>query len=43
MTDSLQSLIDAGKSVGYEVIGEDWMDIGRPWDLLTANELALKL
>ncbi len=42
VTDSLQSLIDAGKSVGYEVMGEDWMDIGRPWDLLTANELMLK-
>jgi UDP-N-acetylglucosamine diphosphorylase / glucose-1-phosphate thymidylyltransferase / UDP-N-acetylgalactosamine diphosphorylase / glucosamine-1-phosphate N-acetyltransferase / galactosamine-1-phosphate N-acetyltransferase len=42
VTDSLQTLIDSGKSVGYEVIGEDWMDIGRPWDLLTANELALK-
>jgi bifunctional UDP-N-acetylglucosamine pyrophosphorylase/glucosamine-1-phosphate N-acetyltransferase len=42
VTDSLQSLIDAGKSVGYEVMGEDWMDIGRPWDLLTANELMVK-
>ncbi len=42
VTDSIQSLIDSGRSVGYEVMGEDWMDIGRPWDLLTANELALK-
>jgi bifunctional UDP-N-acetylglucosamine pyrophosphorylase/glucosamine-1-phosphate N-acetyltransferase len=42
VTDSLQTLIDSGKSVGYEVMGEDWMDIGRPWDLLTANELMLK-
>jgi bifunctional UDP-N-acetylglucosamine pyrophosphorylase/glucosamine-1-phosphate N-acetyltransferase len=42
VTDSLQSLIDSGKSVGYEIMGEDWLDIGRPWDLLTANELMLK-
>lgn len=42
VTDSLQMLIDSGKSVGYEVMGEDWMDIGRPWDLLTANELMVR-
>ncbi|HUL62797.1 MAG TPA: bifunctional sugar-1-phosphate nucleotidylyltransferase/acetyltransferase, partial [Methanocella sp.] len=42
VTDALQALIDSGRSVGYEVMGEDWMDIGRPWDLLAANELALK-
>ena len=42
VTDSLQRLIDTGMAVGYEEMGEDWMDIGRPWDLLTANEWALK-
>ena len=42
VTDSLQYLIDHGKTVGFEVMGEDWLDIGRPWDLLTANELMLK-
>lgn len=42
VTDSLQYLIDSGKAVGYEIIGEDWLDIGRPWDLLAASELVLK-
>lgn len=42
VTDSIQRLIDAGKSVGYEVMEEEWLDVGRPWDLLAANELALK-
>jgi bifunctional UDP-N-acetylglucosamine pyrophosphorylase/glucosamine-1-phosphate N-acetyltransferase len=42
VTDSLQYLIDNGKAVGYEIMGEDWLDIGRPWDLLTASELMLK-
>jgi UDP-N-acetylglucosamine diphosphorylase / glucose-1-phosphate thymidylyltransferase / UDP-N-acetylgalactosamine diphosphorylase / glucosamine-1-phosphate N-acetyltransferase / galactosamine-1-phosphate N-acetyltransferase len=42
VTDSLQLLIDAGKSVGYEPMNDGWLDIGRPWELLIANELALK-
>jgi bifunctional UDP-N-acetylglucosamine pyrophosphorylase/glucosamine-1-phosphate N-acetyltransferase len=42
ITDSLQMLIDSGKNVGFEVLSEEWLDIGKPWDLLTANELALK-
>ena len=42
ITDSLQHLIDAGRRVGYELLAGDWLDIGRPWQLLTANELALK-
>ncbi len=42
VTDALQYLIDKGKQVGFELMKEEWLDVGRPWDLLTANELALK-
>lgn len=42
VTDSIQRLIDEGRSVGYEAMEEEWLDVGRPWDLLAANELALK-
>lgn len=42
VTDSIQFLIDKGNPVGFEVMDEPWLDVGRPWDLLTANELALK-
>jgi bifunctional UDP-N-acetylglucosamine pyrophosphorylase/glucosamine-1-phosphate N-acetyltransferase len=42
VTDSIQRLIDGGRSVGYEAMEEEWLDVGRPWDLLAANELALK-
>lgn len=41
ITDSLQILIDDGYAVCYQVI-DYWFDIGRPWDLLDANELLLK-
>jgi UDP-N-acetylglucosamine diphosphorylase/glucosamine-1-phosphate N-acetyltransferase len=38
ITDSLQMLIDAGLDVGYLTLTDKWMDIGRPWELLDANE-----
>ncbi len=42
LTSSLQHLLDEGKEVMAAVIArEDWMDIGRPWDLLEANERVL--
>lgn len=41
ITDSLQMLIDQGMDVRYLAISEKWMDIGRPWDLLAANEFFL--
>jgi bifunctional UDP-N-acetylglucosamine pyrophosphorylase/glucosamine-1-phosphate N-acetyltransferase len=41
ITDSIQMLIDAGASVGYEVFRDAWIDIGRPWDLLAANKHVL--
>ncbi|ATU09261.1 bifunctional sugar-1-phosphate nucleotidylyltransferase/acetyltransferase [Methanohalophilus portucalensis] len=41
ITDSIQMLIDSGAIVGYEVFRDAWIDIGRPWDLLTANKHVL--
>jgi len=41
ITDSLQLLIDEGADVGYLELTDKWMDIGRPWDLLDANEYFL--
>lgn len=42
VTDSIQLLIDEGGRVGFEPMEEAWLDIGKPWELLTANELALE-
>jgi len=43
ITESIQILIDEGCPVSYELYeGELLFDIGRPWDLLSANELFLK-
>lgn len=41
ITDSLQMLIDKGKDVGFLTLGDKWMDIGKPWELLEANEYFL--
>ena len=42
LTSSLQRLIDQGKEIRPAMVAhEDWMDLGRPWDLLEANERAL--
>ena len=45
ITDSIQSLIDGagagtGVDVGYSTL-DTWIDIGRPWNLLDANEYLL--
>ena len=40
ITDSLKFLIAEGKVHGCELSGS-WVDIGMPWDLLTANELLM--
>lgn len=42
ITDSIQMLIDSGAAVGYSPLGDRWIDIGYPWDLLKANEYLLK-
>jgi UDP-N-acetylglucosamine diphosphorylase/glucosamine-1-phosphate N-acetyltransferase len=39
ITDAIQLLIDHGDKVGYLNVKEEWIDVGRPWDLLFANEL----
>ncbi|MFA4957936.1 MAG: bifunctional sugar-1-phosphate nucleotidylyltransferase/acetyltransferase [Candidatus Methanoperedens sp.] len=41
ITDSLQMLIDEGKNVGFLALSGKWMDIGKPWELLEANEYFL--
>ena len=42
LTASLQRLIEEGQEIKAATIPrEDWMDIGRPWDLLEANERIL--
>ncbi len=38
ITESLQLLIDEGVDVGFLTLSGNWLDIGRPWDLLDANE-----
>jgi bifunctional UDP-N-acetylglucosamine pyrophosphorylase/glucosamine-1-phosphate N-acetyltransferase len=43
LTDALSLLIKEKKTVlAAEISKNDWMDIGRPWDLLDANSWALK-
>jgi len=42
LTSSLQHLVRRGVEIRAAVVGrEDWMDVGRPWDLLEANERTL--
>lgn len=42
LTTSLQLLIKSGKEINAAVIPDsNWLDVGRPWDLLAANERAL--
>lgn len=40
ITDSLRFLIQTSKVYGCELTDE-WVDIGMPWDMLTANELLM--
>lgn len=42
ITDSLRLLLDEKQSVlAVQVPSEEWLDVGRPWDLFEANERAL--
>jgi len=41
ITDSLQMLIDEGKDVVFLALSGKCMDIGKPWELLDANEYFL--
>jgi bifunctional UDP-N-acetylglucosamine pyrophosphorylase/glucosamine-1-phosphate N-acetyltransferase len=43
LTDAVTLLAKEGKTVlAAELSKEDWLDVGRPWDLLDANNWALK-
>jgi len=43
LTDALSLLAEGGKAVLAATVSKgDWLDIGRPWDLLEANSWALK-
>jgi bifunctional UDP-N-acetylglucosamine pyrophosphorylase/glucosamine-1-phosphate N-acetyltransferase len=43
LTDALTLLAAEGKTVlAAEISKDDWFDVGRPWDLLDANNWALK-
>jgi bifunctional UDP-N-acetylglucosamine pyrophosphorylase/glucosamine-1-phosphate N-acetyltransferase len=43
LTSSLQNLIKDGKEIKCVPVEEsDWLDVGRPWDLLDANERILR-
>ena len=41
ITDTLRSMIEARELHGFRLPGE-WIDVGRPWDLLRANTALLK-
>ncbi|AEH61492.1 Nucleotidyl transferase [Methanosalsum zhilinae DSM 4017] len=41
ITSTLEIMLNKGLEIGYRKINENWMDIGRPWDLLNANEIIL--
>ncbi len=42
LTTSIQMMIDDGRRISAsEIPGEDWIDIGSPWDLLDANQRSL--
>jgi len=44
ITDSLRLLIQEEKSIlAVRIPGEEWLDIGRPWDLLEANRRILNM
>lgn len=44
ITDAISSLARAGQQIAWTRIeASDWLDIGRPWDLLTANARLLML
>jgi len=40
ITDSMQKLADDGKLLATTVL-DGWIDVGRPWDLLKANEVLM--
>ncbi|UCG03652.1 MAG: NTP transferase domain-containing protein [Candidatus Heimdallarchaeota archaeon] len=43
LTDSINQLIQNGYIFALYYIKDHWIDIGYPWDLLTANEIGMKI
>ncbi|MBN2251936.1 MAG: NTP transferase domain-containing protein [Candidatus Altiarchaeota archaeon] len=41
LTDAIETMIPGKKICGFPAAGT-WIDIGRPWDIITANEAVLK-
>ncbi|MHA1995188.1 MAG: bifunctional sugar-1-phosphate nucleotidylyltransferase/acetyltransferase [Candidatus Hodarchaeales archaeon] len=41
LTDGINELVQAGSLIDYYEITDYWIDTGYPWDLLSANEIAL--
>ncbi len=41
ITRSIELLLEEGADVGYQLLEDEWIDIGRPWDLLDANKVLL--
>lgn len=41
ITESIKIMMKSNDIYGY-VLGEPWVEIGRPWDLLRANEIIMK-
>ncbi len=41
ITDTIQMLMGKEEVLGH-VLSEEWIDVGRPWDLLKANEILLR-
>ncbi len=41
ITRSIELLLEEGADVGYRLLEDEWIDIGRPWDLLDANKVLL--
>jgi UDP-N-acetylglucosamine diphosphorylase/glucosamine-1-phosphate N-acetyltransferase len=42
ITDSLQMMVDEGYNVGYQLLDTEWLDVGKPWDILEANQILLE-
>lgn len=42
ITDSISMVVEDGRKVRCVIMEEDWIDVGRPWDLLKANSLLMK-
>jgi bifunctional UDP-N-acetylglucosamine pyrophosphorylase/glucosamine-1-phosphate N-acetyltransferase len=42
LTEGINQLIQRGGQLSIHFIKEYWVDIGYPWDILTANEIAMK-